>query len=487
MLFPARFFVPLAGLLSLASFVACSSSDEPAEDGVDEGALATGVYDADLAKAHSRLTVEHDKGDFCVALRGIPGAAYSESDLKKEKKLCAADFHKSAETASDQKAVVLCPKVVSTNPGVDVYELPEGKTKAELQDDAICKDTSGSGALSKLDKVGKYKQSLWCSHSGAIIGAYHLSRAIGGAVGVPAAVLRTMDKASHRAIVDQGARITRAKYSGGQFIKRNWNDLWPCLHAGSRNCGEPGTSSANLYMRGPRLWDDDVELSGYASGHLVGAFMGNASEDGTYPGLTTAESVKRHASYVALGREGNRLEKAFTKDTVQGLQTMKDISEFLILDTILEQQDRFSDTGSNMSKKNYLTWRTESGEIKLERADEKKDAPDTALAVTKMVIEDNDCGLRKGMRAKHYDALIAPVRHLAPAAYTGLQELAKNIEGQREMFTNGMAMTTREFDRVVENVKFVASGFAQKCERGELELDLDIATYVAGGAPPACR
>lgn len=480
-------FAPLA--LSLVfSAVACSST--PAEDdGADEeGALTTGVgvFDADLAKAQARRTVEHGKGDFCAALKGLPGAAYTDDDRKKEDKLCNADFYADKTAADDQKAVVLCPKVVSTNPGVSVFELPDGQTKEALQADAVCGNTSNSSPLGGLEKVGKFKQSLWCSHTGAIIGAYHVSRALGNIAGVPPAVLRTMDKNSHKVIVDEGARITRGKYSEAAFIRRNWNALWPCLHDGRSDCGMPGTPSANLYIRGPRLWDDDVEASHYQSGHLVGAFMSNASEDGNYPGLTTIDSVKTHASYVPLTRQGLALAKDFSQATVQGILGMKDMSDFLVLDAIIEQQDRFSTGGGNMSKKGYLVWRdSATGELKSERADKKKDAPEDAIAVTRMVIEDNDCGLRRGMRSR-YEPLLQPIRHLAPSTYKGLQDLAKEIDGQRKLFTDGMAMTDREFDRLAENVKFVASSFAQKCSSGQLELDLDVNAYLSGQIP-SCR
>jgi hypothetical protein len=474
--------------LSLLSLVACSGAaaedDEPTDD---EGALKVGVYDADLAKALGRRTVEHDKGDFCVALKGIPGVTYTDDDIKKENKLCDFDFYKEAKASDEQKPAVLCPKVVSTNPGVTVFELPEGRAKADIQTDAICGDTSKTSPLEQLDKVGKYKQSLWCSHTGAIIGAYHVSRALGNIVGVPPAVLRTMDKNEHKKVVAQGGRITAAKYRESELIRRNWNALWPCLHDGRSDCGMPGTPSQNLYIRGPRLWDDDVELSNYQSGHLIGAFMGNASEDGNYPGLTTYDSLKSNAAYVGLTRAGLSFGKNFSKETVQGILAMKDVGDFLILDTIIEQQDRFSNGGGNMSKKDYLMWRTEDGGLQAERADKKKDAPGDAITVSRMVIEDNDCGLRRGMRAKYYDGLIQPIRHLAPATYRGLQDLAKNIDGQRQLFTNGMAMTDKEFDRVVENVKFVATTFQQKCASGQLELDLDAAAYLAGQPAPSCR
>lgn len=470
------------GVLALLPVVACAAT---AEDEVDtsEGAASLGVFDADLAKNQARKVTTSGKGDFCVAVKRLPGASYRDDDEKKEDKLCNADFYADADQG-DLKAVALCPKIVSTNPGVDVYEIPAGKTKASIQNDGAC---NALDQLDQLDKLGKFKQSVWCSHTGAILAAYHVSRALGDVAGVPAAVLRTMDKAEHREIADQGARLTAARYRPSAFIRRNWNALWPCLHDG-KSCGLAGTPSENLFIQGPAIWDDDVKASNFTSGHVVGALMGNASEDGKYPNITTSASLKANKRYQALAGGALAFPKTFTQETVQGILAMKDIGDFLILDTIIEQQDRFSESGGNLSQKQYLTWRAADGTVQAERADKREKAPADALTVARMVIEDNDCGLRKGMRrARGYDDLIAQIRHLAPSTYRGLQNLAATIDGQREVFTQSMAMSNREFDRLVENVKFVASTFSEKCRSGKLTLDLDVATYVSGAAPEACQ
>ena len=473
----------LLSVLTVLPFIACAASEDGDAES-SEAAASLGVFDADLAKSLSRAVVASGKGDFCVALKRLPGAAYRDEDTSKEDKLCGADFYIPANEG-DKKAVALCPKVVSTNPGTDIYEIPEGQTKASIQNETTC---NALDQLGKLDKLGKYKQSLWCSHTGAILAAYHVSRALGDVAGVPVAVLRTMDKAEHKEIVDMGAKLTAARYRPSAFIRRNWNALWPCLHAGRSDCGMPGTASENLYIRGPAIWDNDVAESNFASGHVVGALMGNASEDGNYPNITTAGSLKTNKRYVALTQPGLPLEKSFAQETVQGILAMKDISDFLILDTIIEQQDRFSESGGNLSQKKYLMWKNADGTIDQERADKKKDAPADALTVARMVIEDNDCGLRKGMRnTRGYDALLAPIRHLAPSTYRGLQDLARNIDAQRDVFTQGMAMTGREFDRLAENVKFVASSFLNKCTTGKLALDLDVAPHVSGAEPPKCQ
>jgi hypothetical protein len=480
----------LLGLSALAlslSAIACIGEADDGSDGeVSDEALSLGTgFDVNAAKAQGRKVTDHAKGDTCIALKRLPGATYDHDDEKKEDKLCSFDFYADSKQADDQKPVVLCPKLNSTNPGTNVYELPDGKTKASLQTDASCLNGQDG-----LEKIGKYKQSLWCGHTGAVLAAYHVSRALGDVAGVPAAVLRTMDKPSHRVIVDQGGRLTTQKYGATSrtFIKRNWNALWPCLHDGRSDCGMPGTPSENLYIRGPVLWDAEVATSGFRTGHLVGAVMANASEDGQDPNLTTAASVKANKRYIALQHTGAlSFAKSWDPETVQGILAMKDIGDFLILDTIIEQQDRFSDSGGNLSQKKYNVWQDADGAMQSERADKKHDAPDNALTISRMVIEDNDCGLRKGMRrARGYDDLIAGIHHLAPSTYRGLQDLATNIDSQHDVFTQGMAMSNNEFARLAENVKFVAGNFAAKCQAGTLALDLDVDVYIKGQIP-SCK
>jgi hypothetical protein len=470
----------LTALAALLPIIGCAVASEDGDGESSEDAITQATFDIDLAKNHSRKVVEHGKGDFCAALKRLPGGAYDDDDTKKEDKLCAADFYADADQG-EEKAVALCPKLNSTNPGTNIYELPEGQTKSAIQNSSMCANTK---ELDKLDKLGKYKQTMWCSHTGAVLAAYHVSRALGDVAGVPVAVLRTMDKASHREVVDMGAKLTAAKFSNpNTTIRRNWNALWPCLHDGRSDCGAT-EATKGLFIQGLGfLWDDDVKASGFKGGHLIGALMGNASEDGNYPGISTAASLKGNKRYMATTTAGLSFPKTFDQETVQGILAMKDIGDFLILDSIIEQQDRFSESGGNLSQKKYLLWE-QDGAMHSERADKKKDAPATALTVARMVIEDNDCGLRKGMRnVRGYDELVAPIRHLAPSTYTGLQELAKNIDGQREVFTQGMAMNEREFARLAENVKFVASGFAAKCASGKLELDLDVEAYIKGEIP----
>src|SRR5689334_324393 len=111
--------------------------------------------------------VEHPisrrNAEVCVIPKHFAGAAYGETDLKAEERLCAIDENTNA---------AVCPKTNSTNPGIDFYSLPQGATPKRVET-ARCK-TAGA------KKIAKYKLSTSCSYTPSILGYYHVSRILGG-------------------------------------------------------------------------------------------------------------------------------------------------------------------------------------------------------------------------------------------------------------------------------------------------------------------
>ena len=71
-----------------------------------------------------KFSVPDGIAEICVMPKHFPGADYTKGDLKDEKELCSYDF----------RAInyALCPKVSSTNPGLEVFNLPDGVEKLSL-------------------------------------------------------------------------------------------------------------------------------------------------------------------------------------------------------------------------------------------------------------------------------------------------------------------------------------------------------------------
>jgi hypothetical protein len=157
------------------------------------------------------IAVPGKKPEVCVIPKHFINGEYSDEDLKNQRRLC--------EINEDANAAV-CPKTNSTNPGLDMYSLPQGSTPKQVEE-ARCK---APGAK----KIAKYKLSTSCSYTPSILGYYHLSRMLGGIANVPPGVLRTFDLQHHIAL----GRAALAETSPKALIHQTWAGLVSQLTAG---------------------------------------------------------------------------------------------------------------------------------------------------------------------------------------------------------------------------------------------------------------
>src|SRR3954465_14405324 len=119
--------VALAALsLLVVSLPACSGCADD-DLGQDEGQLVHSS--APGGESVVQYPVEGRPNEICVLPNHIEGGDYAKGDGDDETELCSYNFHGTAPG----KSVATCPKLVSTNPGVDVQELQDGKTKEETE------------------------------------------------------------------------------------------------------------------------------------------------------------------------------------------------------------------------------------------------------------------------------------------------------------------------------------------------------------------
>ena len=78
-----------------------------------------------------QIPVAGRNAEICVVPKHLGNAAYSDHDLKDEVELCGIDQYTDA---------AVCPKINSTNPGLDLYSLPQGSTPAQVES-AKCNKT----------------------------------------------------------------------------------------------------------------------------------------------------------------------------------------------------------------------------------------------------------------------------------------------------------------------------------------------------------
>ena len=394
------------------------------------------------------LPVPGRKAEICVVPKLFDGAAYSVKDSTVMEQLCAIDVRKNA---------AVCPKLNSTNPGLDIVAVPDGMTAQKFQD-ANCKTP-------KSEKIAKYKLSTSCSYAPSILGYYHVSRILGHLANVPPAVLRTFDLADHIAL----GRKALARAPASSLIHATWASLMAQLTAG------PNASRRDL------LLTDDFSQS-------YGALVDNPSHEEFYKdffnggsnNVARAQNFRdRNPAMAMLARGADvstMIGRSFTADNVQKMVQLKDASELIVLDTLLNQQDRF---GNIHELPTYYYLNAQNGKVQSERkltADEVTQRK--AVKIKQMMLKDNDCGVAKTNVAKSA-GLADRIAHIDPETYYRLlrfDQMADRPE-VKEFFRRETLFTAADFASMRANLKQLASQLHQRCTTGRLKLDLDLDTH----------
>ncbi|MEO9062357.1 MAG: hypothetical protein ABI270_10000 [Nitrosospira sp.] len=391
------------------------------------------------------LPVPGREAEICAVPTRFDGASYSTRDARVMEQLCAIDVRKNA---------AVCPKLNSTNPGLDIFAIPDDTTAQKFQD-TYCKSPKG-------EKIAKYKLSTSCSYTPSLLGYYHVSRILGNVANVPPAVLRTYDLADHIAL----GRKALARAPASSLIRATWAGLMAQLTAG------PNASRRAL------LLTDDFSQS-------YGALVDNPSHEEFYNdffngggnSLARAQNFRdRNPTIALLARSADvstMVGRNFTADNVQKMVQIKDASELIVLDMLLNQQDRF---GNIHEVPVYYYLDAQDGKVRNERkltADEVTQRK--AVKVKQMMLKDNDCGVAKSNIAKSA-GLADRIAHMDPETYYRLLSLDR-ISGRPEVeafFRHETLFTSADFASLRANLKQLATQLHQRCTAGQLKLDLDL-------------
>jgi hypothetical protein len=417
--------------------------------------------------AHATLTPHLQRGEkivdypvagrnaeVCVIPKHFADGHYTDKDIKAEEELCTIEANTNA---------AVCPKLNSTNPGLDFYSIPSGMTAKQVAD-ANCK-------TAEAKKIAKYKLSTSCSYSPAILGYYHVSRILGRIASVPPSVLRTFDLQNHMAL----GRKALAKTASDTLIHKTWASLMAQLTAGSKS------SKRDLLFT-----DDFTQSYGALSVNPKNEtfykefFNGGTGSDGR------AKSFRDNNAIVKLlarnENVSNFIGRDFTADNVQKMVQLKDAAELIVLDTLMNQQDRFGNIHS-IDTFYYLDAKelTPDGSAKLKS--DKHLTPQEAtqlgaVQVKEMILKDNDCGVAKQNVAKQV-GLANRIAHIDPDTYHRLLrfDAVADAPATKQFFVQGLYFTANDFVSVRNNLKELAAKFHQACSTGRLKLDLDLQTH----------
>lgn len=409
----------------------------------------------------------NDIKEVCVIPKHYPGAKYKKKDLDKEAELCSYNFYETGGNP-DQITAATCPKENSTNPGVNIFKIPAGMSKATLEKKE-CVDPNAS-------KIGKYKNSTSCSYAPGILGYYHVSRILGNIGGVPPSVLRTMDRKTHLALANEALSDLKAKPQ--DLIYQTWAFLKSILNTGKTHA-KANLAKANL------IFTDDYDQS-------YGAFVANPKHEKPYKeffngGADRAISFRENNAYFQLVKNPNPLNQivpnVWNVANVQNLFAMKDATEFILLDHIMNQQDRFGNIAEKVQVVYMVKDDEDPNKLSLEVHGAIKEGVTpvkSGLAINTMIMKDNDCGVAKEGKIK-IAGLLKLVRHMKPSTYQRLLRFQQTLPDNEEFFTRNLFFTKADYLSIKKNVDDAVSILQPLCKSGALKLDLDIEEYLETG------
>lgn len=407
--------------------------------------------------------------ELCVIPKHLAFARYrgkdGAKDIDDERKLASYDFYKAGRAASG--VVAICPKRTSTSAAVDVYEIPAGTTRPEQLTASYCASVEKSGKC-----VAKFKQTdnrFTTTSTAAILGYYHVSRALGDICEIKPAVLRTMDIEQHKTIV-------RLAFEMGVHgtIAKSWK-LFDQYYANPKGSSVASTLFTSDFTQiYGALLENTTGEEDYAEWLNVGSNLGSTR---AFQRMADSRPVA-----AILG------SRAFTQGNVQALVGMRDMSELILLDYLLAQSDRL--TGGNISDYPFAYY-LEDGKVKSIKASKASEIPAGAPAVTvkKLTLKDTDGGLLNSnvFERKGY---LGRIHHMHPRTYDCLQTLAQKWDADpavREFFHRECTFTNSQIARFDTYLRTAAGTLRARNDSGSLRLDLDLDDYFAGGAakPPA--
>ena len=444
----------------------------------------------DLNKSRGSQVITSSQNERCFIPQKFPAIDpqkiknnYSENDLETELELCQVDTNIQQPLIRNTQsayAVGLCPKLHNTNPGLELYEIPETTNKNDLEK-MICDQTS---TLRDASKLAKYKISTSCSYTPSILAYYHVSRILGGLLDVPPAVLKTLQAEEYKKTVLKGQK-TLAK---GGTIALTWKNLLKQL------------SSPTADKRGPYLFTtDSKQVYGTLLKNIKNeAAFAEISNDSGGEQIARAKDFMKEQVYLDLinSRQASQIISTdWNQANVQKLQLMADASDMLMIDYMLRQEDRFN----NIAYKVEITGiaNNEIKTVQSKKADDLEKITKTqekfkelypnanAFPVKRIILKDNDCGVavENGVARTSIVAelkMLDPLKHIKKSTYDQIQRFAgvmnssNTAQFTKDFFMNETTMTANDYTRFQNNTKTLAETIKLKCQKGLLFLDLDL-------------
>ena len=379
-------------------------------------------------------------------------------DTADEQKLARYDFYKVGNTPDDG-AVALCPKNKSTSAAVELFEIPQGSSKPAEETASYCT------SIRKTSKdLAKFKQTdnvFTTTSAAAILGYYHVSRALGDICEIQPAILRTMDIDQHKKVVKLVADL-----GIGGTVRKSWNLF-------------------NKYYANPKASSVAASLFTSDFQQIYGALLKKTRGEEPYvewlragTNLTSVAAFRNMADSrpvaAILG------SSQFTPKNVQALVGMRDMSELILLDYLLAQSDRL--TGGNMSDYNMVYY-LQDNQVKHSRKADDVPPGATQVSAKKLTIVDTDAGLlnQNVFEQKGY---LNQICHLHPETYNRLVDFAQRWKTDpkvRAFFHQECIFSNGQLSRFEKYLLTAAATMQSRRTTGKLFLDLDLEDFFKAG------
>ena len=462
--------------------------------------LAVGqAYATDQVVGESTTFISpNELEEVCVRIAAIPGGHYSRRDRKDEARYCAIDTYSTS--------VALCPKTWSTSPGAIIYDISEGpyaNDRAAFERNA-CLEGEPAKDLA-ADVLAKFKVTMNAAgtsgtYAPSSLAYYHLSRYFDMSVTVPVAVWRSMDAAVHRSeVAERGLAIS------GSAQRMN--------HAGWEHLVNAETNPASYKPTDDIMTTDRRQVYGVllsSPGHRYGTEINGTRKSGWGKGQnldfqeTPAFRALRIdaplAEAIETGiREASR-EPQIAKDLgnqgtpEQMLFWMRELSEIVLLDFIMSQQDRVG----NIDFTPYWYW-LEDGEVHRKKTRHHEpgdsDVPEEAVLIRRTNLNDNDAGgLVDYANYAKLTGMLEKLRHFDAGVYKRLVSLDADLQAQgpiHEWFSTSLGLKPEEVTQIVRNTHMATAILEESCRSGQLRFDLNpvrfLETGMAGEDTVECR
>ena len=452
--------------------------------------LAATASDAVQGTATS-FTSPNGVAEACIRIAPMPGARYSEADLKAEAAFCAIDLY--APTTG------LCPKTWSTSPGMIVHDLSSGPYAGDRRGFETNACPEGKDAKDQsAGELAKFKPTMNGKGTSGTFSAspllyYHLSRYFDAQVAVPVAVWRSMDRAMHLSEVARpGLAISGHSHSSDMNVN-GWQilvaaDQDPSVYSPTDDLFTADRSAlygVMLKSTGNRY---NSELNGTrASGWGKGQnrdFQETAPFRALRAPGTLSEAI---ATGLAEALRDPQIARDMGEDTppAQIAYWMRDLAEIVLLDFMLSQQDRVG----NIDFVPLWHW-VEGGEIQTRKAashgPETEPVPEGALRIKRTHLNDNDAGGRvEYANFAKSTGMLEGLRHFPAPLYARLMALNADFQAQGALhgyLKDSFGLDARQFDQLVRNTGLAADILSAACRDGTLTFDLDPDAFLMDGS-----